>query len=76
MDETFTSLITSDAKTGLELAGRLADQLQSQIDQACSKVERPGGMNYRLPMQIPKEIIASILFYAISTANRGWPVKN
>jgi hypothetical protein len=75
MNNTFPSLITSDAKTGLELAGRLADRLQSQIDQACSQVERPGGMNYRLPAQVPKEIIVSILFYAIAAANQGWPVK-
>ena len=76
MNEAVTSLITSDAHTGLELAGKLADQLHSQIDQAGSKVERPGGMNYRLPVQIPKEITTCILFYAISTANRGWPVKS
>ena len=76
MNETFTSLITSDAKTGLALASSLADQLQSQIDQACSKVERPGGMNYLSPVQVPKEITTCILFYAITTANHGWPVKS
>lgn len=75
MNEIITSLITSDAKTGLELAGRLADQLQYQIDQAGSKVDHPGGTNYGLPAQVPKEITTSILFYAISAANRGWPVK-
>ena len=72
MNNSFSSLITSDAQAGLALAGSLADQLQSQIDQASSKMERPGGMNYLLPGAVPKEIIASILFYAIAAANRGW----
>jgi hypothetical protein len=76
MNNRFPSLITPDSETGLILAGNLADQLQSQIDQASSKVERPGGMNYLLPLQVPKEIIAGILFYAIATANHGWPVKD
>ena len=75
MNNTFPSLITSDSKTGLAPAGNLADQLQSQIDQARSKLERPGGMNYLLPAQVPKEITASILFYAIAAANQGWPIK-
>ena len=73
MNNTFPSLITSNAKTGLALADSLADQLQSQIDQASSKVERPGGMNYLLPAPVPKEITANILFYAIAAANQGWP---
>ena len=76
MNEATTSLITSDAKTGLALAGNLADQLQSQIDQAASKAERPGGMNYLLPAPVPKEITTSILFYAIAAANHGWPAKS
>jgi hypothetical protein len=75
MNNTFPSLITSDAKTGLALAGSLADQLQSQIDEASSKVERPGGTNYLLSAPVPKEITASILFYAIAAANQGWPVN-
>ena len=75
MNNTFPSLITSDAKTGLILAGSLAGQLQSQIDQGGTKVERPGGTNYLLPAPVPKEIIASILFYAIAAANQGWPIK-
>lgn len=72
MNNSFPSLITSDPQAGLALAGNLADQLQSQIDQASSKVERPGGMNYLLPAPVPKEITAGILFYAIAAANRGW----
>jgi hypothetical protein len=32
-------------KLVLGLSGSLADQLQFQIDQASSKVERPGGMH-------------------------------
>ncbi len=76
MNEASTSLITSDAKTGLALAGTLADQLQSQIEQAYFNMERPGGTNYRLPPEVPREITISILFYAISIANAGWPVKS
>jgi hypothetical protein len=76
MNHTFPSLITSDAETGLALAGSLADQLQSQIDQTRSKAERPGGMNYHLPAPVPKAITAGILFYAIAAANQGWPVNN
>jgi hypothetical protein len=75
MNETFTSLITPDAKTGIALAGTLADQLQVQVEQAYSKVERPGGTNYRLPAHVPKEITTCILFYSISTANGGWAAK-
>ena len=59
----------------LTLAGNLADQLHAQIEQATAKVERPGGMNYLLPASVPKEITASILFYAIASANHGWTVK-
>ena len=32
-------------------------------------------MNYLLPVSVPKEITASILFYAIAAANRGWTDK-
>jgi hypothetical protein len=76
MKNSFPNLITSDAKTGLALAGNLADQLQTQIDQARSNVERPGGMNYLSPAPISKELTASILFYAIAAANQGWLVKH
>jgi len=72
MNNSFSSLITSDAQAGLALAAGLADQLQSQIEQARAKVEPPGGMNYLLPGSVPKEIIAGILFFAIAAANRGW----
>jgi hypothetical protein len=75
MNDSFPSLITSDAKAGLELAGNLADQLQAVIEQGSSKVERPGGMNYLVPAPVPKEITASILFFAIATANHGWRTK-
>ena len=75
MNNSFPSLITSDAKAGLELAGNLADQLQTVIEQGSSKVELPGGMNYLLPAPVPKEITASFLFFAIAAANQGWPTK-
>jgi hypothetical protein len=66
------SLITPDARTGLSLASELADRLHTQIQAANNRVERPGGTNYLLPPPVPKEFIASILFYAISAANQGW----
>jgi len=75
MNNSFPSLITLDAKAGLALAGNLADQLQRVIEQDGSKSERPGGMNYLLPAQVPKEITASILFFAIAAANQGWSAK-
>ena len=72
MNITLPSLITSDPRTGLTLAGKLADQLQPQIEKAIAKVERPGGMNYLLPAPVPKAVTTSILFYAIAVANHGW----
>jgi hypothetical protein len=53
----------------------LANGLHAQIEQTNAKVEWLGGMNYLLPAAAPKEIIASILFYAISAANQGWTSK-
>jgi hypothetical protein len=75
MNNRVPTLITSDPQTGLALAGQLADGLHSQIDQGRSNVERPGGMNYLSPAPVPKELTASILFYAIAVANQGWPAK-
>ena len=67
------SLITPDATSGLALAGRLADQLHTQFAQANDRVEHPGGTNYLLAAPVPVEVISSVLFYAISAANHGWP---
>jgi hypothetical protein len=75
MKNELPSLIIPDTQAGLLLAGQLADNLHAQIEQANAHVERPGGMNYLLPAPVPKEIIASILFYAIAAANRGWTSK-
>jgi len=75
MQTELPSLITPDAQTGLALAGRLADQLHAQVDGANAKIRHPGGMNYLMPPAVPKEATASILFYAIAAANRGWPAK-
>jgi hypothetical protein len=72
MKNQFPTLITPNAPAGLELAGKLAEELHDQFEQANSKVERPGGMNYLLPGPVPREIIGSILFYAIAAANLGW----
>ena len=66
------SLITNDTQAGLVIAGQLADRLHTQFEQADASAERPGGMNYLQPAPIPKETIASILFYAIAAANHGW----
>jgi hypothetical protein len=70
------TLITPDARSGVQLAGKLAEEIRSQLDQANSKVERPGGMNYLLPPPVAPEIIGGILFYAIAIANRGWSNTN
>lgn len=72
----FPSLITPDAQAGLALAGQLADQLHAQLESAGDRVERPGGMNYRRPASVPKEMTASILYYAIAAANHGWPARS
>jgi hypothetical protein len=72
MKNQIPSLITKDARSGLVLASQLAEELQWQLQQAGSKVERPGGMNYLQPATVPKEVISSILFYAIASANGGW----
>jgi hypothetical protein len=72
MPNELPSLITPDARAGLALAGKLADQLHAQVEAACSQIQRPGGMNYLMPKPFPKEATASILFYAIAAANRGW----
>jgi hypothetical protein len=76
MKNQFPSLITSDAAAGLTLASKLAGELGAQLDQAGSKVERPGGMNYLQPAPVPKEITTGILFYAIAAANQGWSSKS
>ena len=72
MENEFPSLITSNSQSGLTLARHLADRLHAQIQKANALVETPGGMNYLLCSPVPKEILASILFYAIAAANRGW----
>ena len=72
MKNQLPSLITPDAQAGLALSGKLAAELHAQLNQANSKVERPGGMNYLLPAPVPQEVIGGILFYAIDAANQGW----
>jgi hypothetical protein len=72
MSDTFPSLITPDTAAGLVLAGQLAGKLHAELAQARSKIERPGGMNFLEPRQVPREFIAAILFYAIASANQGW----
>jgi hypothetical protein len=67
------SLITPDAAAGLALASRLAQQLHEQFAQANARVEHPGGTNFLLDAPVPVEVISSVLFYAISAANHGWP---
>jgi hypothetical protein len=66
------NLITPDASAGLALAGRLAEQLHEQFTQAAGEVDHPGGMNYRVPAEVPREVICGVLFYAITAANHGW----
>ena len=75
MNHELPSLTTANAADGLKLADKIAQELAGQFELARSSVERPGGMNYLLPATVPQEIIASVLFYAIAAANRGWPDK-
>jgi hypothetical protein len=70
MKNEFPSLITANIQAGLALAGQLEDSLQSQIEQTDVKAKWLGDMNYLPPSSVPKEIIASILFYAIAAANQ------
>ena len=72
MNNDLPTLTTANTQAGLMLAGQLAHRLHAQIEQANSCVERPGGTNYLVPSPVPKALIASILFYAIAAANRGW----
>ena len=76
MNQQLPSLITANTADGLKLAVKLAGELQGQFQRAHSNAERPGGTNYLLPAPVPQEIIASILFYAITAANGGWITKN
>ena len=69
------SLITTDAQSGLALAGRLSEQLHEQFAQANEHVDHPGGTNYLLSAPVPIEVISSVLFYAIAAANHGWQAK-
>jgi hypothetical protein len=73
MQTELPSLISSDPQTGLARAGKLADQLYAQIDEANKRIERPGGTTYLMPPSMPKEATTSLLFYTIAAANRGWP---
>jgi hypothetical protein len=69
------SLITPDTQIGLKLADQLAERLHAQIEQTNFKEKWLGGMNYLPSEPVPKEIIASVLFYAIAAANQGWTSK-
>jgi hypothetical protein len=75
MQNELPSLITTDAQTGLALAGRLADQLHAQVDDANAKIKQPGGMNFLKPPAFPKEATVSLLFDTIAAASRGWPAR-
>ena len=67
------SLITPDARAGLVLAGKLADQLNAEVLELNAHSPRPGGMNYLMSPPISREATVGILFYAIAAANHGWP---
>jgi hypothetical protein len=66
------SLITADPSSGLALADLLADQLTARMAAAQAETDRPGGMNYGVAPSAPRAVVASVLFYAIAAANRGW----
>jgi hypothetical protein len=75
MKNELPSLITPNTQAGLALAGELAELLHAQSGQTDVKAKWLGGMSYLPPSSVPKEIIASILFYAIAATNRGWTSK-
>jgi hypothetical protein len=75
MENEFPSLITPTAQAGLVPAIQLADRIHAQIGETDVKATWLGGMNYLPSRSVPKEIIASILFYAVAAANQGWLAK-
>jgi len=72
MNTELPSLITPNPLSGMVLAGELAEKLHAQLEQANAQVEQPGGTNYLMAAPVPREIISSVLFYAITAANAGW----
>jgi hypothetical protein len=69
----FPSLVTPTAGAGLDLAEQLADRLRTELQPTAKDGDdHPGGTSYLVPAPVPREIIASILFYAIAAANHGW----
>lgn len=66
------SLITSDPENGVALANQMTSGLLSHWEERAARL-RPGGTNYSsVAPSVAPEIVSSILFYAISVANRGW----
>jgi hypothetical protein len=72
MNTELPSLITPNPLSGMVLAGELTDKLHDQFEQANARVAHPGGTNYLAAAPIPREVISSVLFYAIAAANCGW----
>ncbi len=72
MNTELPSLITPNPLSGMVLAGQLSEKLHGQLEQANAQVAQPGGTNYLVPPPVPREVISSILFYAITAANGGW----
>jgi hypothetical protein len=72
MNTQLPSLITTNPLSGMVLAGQLAEQLHIQLEQANDQVAHPGGTNYLVAAPVPREVISSVLFYAIAAANGGW----
>ena len=72
MNTELPSLITPNPLSGMVLAGELSEKLHHQFELASARVELPGGTNDLAAAQVPREIISSVLFYAIAAANGGW----
>lgn len=72
MNTELPSLITPNPLSGMVLAGELTEKLHGQFELAHAQVAHPGGTNYLVPPPVPREVISSILFYAITAANGGW----
>ena len=68
----YHSLKTADLADGVALSATLAKEITRNISIGLPSIPKPGGTNYASPASIPQELIASILFVAISAANDGW----
>ena len=72
MSKASESLITADPESGLALANELAEHVQSELEHKKAKAVWAHGLKLWRSSRASKEMIASLLFYTIAMANRGW----